>query len=74
MDTARKKSGYEWIKATITDGSVTFTYQVPDLSTPGRMGHDENVSTWSDDDIRSLGCSLLDIDESCATEIEILWD
>lgn len=64
---------YEWIKATITDGQVTFTYKVPGLPSGGQR-HDEDVHTWTDEQIRKLGCDLLDISPNRADEIEVLWD
>lgn len=64
---------YKWVKAAIDSmtGVVTFTYRVEGLDVDGCTTHNEDVSGWSDDDVKNLGANLLECD---ADEIEVDWD
>ena len=55
-----KKSGYEYVRAIRdADGSLRFEYKMHGNSACV-LGHDEDVSEWSERDIVKLACALLD--------------
>lgn len=52
---------YEYIRATVDCGDLTIRYQVKGNPSPGRMDHDEDVSDFTDDEIKDLIVMLLDV-------------
>ena len=68
------KSGYEYIRATVSEGRLSMRYRVVGLHVDGRDGYDEDVSKWTDDDIRKIVCQMLDIDLTFKEEVEVVWD
>lgn len=62
---------YKFITATVDCGTLIWTYKVESSHTYGRMGHDEDVSEWSDDDIIKLTMDMLSVDESQRSLIEV---
>lgn len=66
-------SGYDWVRADVDEGQVTFTYRVTGLDRDGCTSHDEDVSDWTDKNIQELGCDLLDIERKFADQVEVRW-
>ena len=68
---------YEWVKATVSliDEEVQITYQIAEEGAPqGRDGIDDpSCVEWSDDDVRDMTASMLDIQEGKA-DIEVIFD
>jgi len=63
---------YEYITAEIVEGSqLNWTYKVVGLDTEGSMSHDEDVTGWSDHDIRELTRAMLNVDDDDPVKIEI---
>ncbi|MFI5113525.1 MAG: hypothetical protein ACHP7J_00170 [Terriglobales bacterium] len=55
-----KRSAFEYVKAVRdADGDLRFEYKLRG-NVACCMGHDENVSGWSDRDIVKLACALLE--------------
>lgn len=69
---AKTASGYDWVKATVDCGDLRLTYHATGAKVDGRTDHDEDVSDWSDDDIRNVAAQLLDIPSDCAGSIEVV--
>ena len=63
---------YLWCKASVDMlmGTVQFTYQVAGLEVEGEQSHDEDVSEWSEEDIRQLAHDLLDVPKEL---VEIIY-
>lgn len=64
---------YEYVRATVTDGSLRIEYKIPGL-VAGRQSHDEDVSEWTDDEIRDLVGRLLDVRKGLADTIDVIWN
>ncbi len=55
---------YEFITATRdAEGNLSWSYRAKGADRPGSQAHDEDVSEWSDDDIRDLTMSTLGVPE-----------
>ncbi len=54
------------------DGQAVATYRWAGNKVDGRDAHDEDVSEWSDDEIREVFAGLLGITEGIE-EIEVVW-
>lgn len=63
---------YEYVKATVTDGSLVWEYQVEGFPSPGSMSHDEDVSEWSDEDIIDITAMILDVEDEQRDIIELI--
>jgi hypothetical protein len=57
---------------TIIDGYAHAEYQWVGLLVPGRDRHDEDVSDWSDDEVREVVGGLIGITEGFA-DIKVNW-
>lgn len=54
---------YEYIRANLDCGSLSWEYKVEGLP-PSKMSHDEEIDdTWTDDDIIDLTMNMLDVDK-----------
>ncbi len=55
---------YEWIKATVDcEGELVIRHKLVGFPTEGSLAHDEDVSDWSDSDIRKVIAGLLDAED-----------
>jgi hypothetical protein len=69
------KSGYEWMKATMSEDKCRITYRVIGATVNGSDGIDEDgVAEWSDDDIRKVVGQMLDVPTEYHNEIEVIWN
>jgi len=59
-----KDDGYEWFKACVDCGALTFRYRVRGSTRDGSQAHDEDVDGWSDADIRALAARIFDVQPS----------
>lgn len=66
-----ESANYEYVRAIVDCGELRWEYKVEDASVPGRMTHDEDVTDYSDDDIRDITRMMLDCPDS--QEIEVLY-
>ena len=66
---------YEYVRATVsvTDGSMVMRYKIAGAPA-GSMSHDENVSEWTDGEIRDVVGGLLGVPEAIRDTIEVIWD
>ena len=72
MPQGQEQEHYAWIKAVIDCGRLSWQYQVKGLPTPGSQSYgDENVSHWSDKEIRDLTRNMLCVDEDDPVVIQI---
>jgi len=62
---------YEYVKAYIDCGTLRWEYRVVGRDVPGGMSHDEDVDGWSDEEIRELTRTMLDVPED--VHIEVLY-
>lgn len=66
---------YHDISASVdTEGNLRIRYRVENANRPGSESHDENVSSWSDDEVRELIESMLGMDEGTLEDLEIDWE
>lgn len=63
---------YAYITAQIDCGTLTWKYQVEGMK-HSSMRHDEDVSEWSDSDIKDVTMSMLGVDEDQRSLIEIQY-
>lgn len=54
---------YEFITAEIDCGELSWHYKIKGAQVPGTQDHDEDVSDWSDEDIRNLTMTTLQVPE-----------
>jgi hypothetical protein len=67
-------SGYDWI-IVIRDGTrCQMTYRVTGMDRGGRMDWDDDVSDYTDDQIREHVCDMLGIDHKFKGEVDVTWD
>ena len=59
---------------TVSMGIATARYLFEGNSVEGAQRHDEDVSTWSDVDVRELFRDLLGVSNSDADKIEVDWE
>lgn len=75
---ARKKSAfehYDFIRATVDcDGDMRMEYRLKNLTVVGNQSHDEDVSQWTDEEIRRCVRSLLSVDENDPVVVEVIHD
>lgn len=50
----RDSERYDYIRAIVDCGNLCWEYKLKGNSVAGKMSHDEDVSDWSEDDIRKL--------------------
>jgi hypothetical protein len=63
---------YRFVRAIVDCGDLRWEYQIDvDGAPQGGMAHDEDVSDWTEDDIRSCTRSMLDCPDD--QEIEIVY-
>lgn len=61
--------------ATVTNGIVSATYRWEGNDRDGGIRHDEDVSTWTDGEIRDAIAALIGAEEKEDVEkIEVVWD
>lgn len=66
---------YSWIKATVMEGKLSWSYRACECEVDGSQSFDdEDVSNWSDDDIRDLTTLMLDVHADQVGMIEISWE
>ncbi len=58
---------------TVSEGVAVARYRWEGGDVDGRERFDEDVSDWTDDEIRDLAGDMVDIDEGRG-EIEVVWD
>lgn len=71
---AKTTERYEYVKATVDCGELSWKYKVVGMETTGSMRHDEDVSEWSDDDIREVTAMMLDVPDDDRDKIEVRWN
>ena len=54
---------YEYVKAIVEDGELRWEWRLVGSSVRGRLAHDENVTGWSDRDIMTVTCLMLDVSD-----------
>jgi hypothetical protein len=72
--TMNPSSGYEQITVMVSEGRALLRYRVTGSKIDGRDAHDEDVTEWSDQDLRNLACDLLDVDRQFAGDIAVERD
>lgn len=65
-----EKEEYEYIKAIIDCGELSFNYKLKGCP-PNSMIHDEDVTDWSEDDIKSVTQTSLTLSDDELDRIEI---
>ncbi len=60
---------YEYIRYEIIDGTVTVYYKLSSLDVSGRDAIDDDVSEWTDPEIKDVIALMLDL---CAADKEII--
>ena len=65
---------YEYVKATVCCGELTWKYKITGSDVLGSMGHDEDVSEWSDREIINLTAAMLDVPKDNREVIEVIWN
>jgi hypothetical protein len=67
------ESEYEYIKAVIDDGDMLIVYRLKGNMIESRTAHDEDVSDWSERDIRQCLRGLLDLERDEVKMIEVVY-
>jgi len=62
---------YEYVKAIIDCGELSWEYRVDGAFVTGCMSHDESVADWSEREIIDLTCSILEVSEDQRELIEV---
>lgn len=62
-----------WCKVVIEEGQARATYRWSDTIVNGRHDHDEDVSSWTDDEVVNLIADMIGADERDREKIEIEW-
>lgn len=62
---------YEYVKAIIDCGELSWEYRIEGECTTGKMAHDESVEGWSEREIINLTCSMLEIPDDQREMVEI---
>ena len=67
---------YKWITATIDSctGMLRMDYRVEGLDIDGCDNHDEDVSTWTDNEIKDMVQLFLDVPPEHKDMIQVIWD
>lgn len=66
---------YEYIKAIVDcEGNLRITYRLNGSMVTGRDSHDEDVSDYTDDQIKIVIRSILSVEKDDPVEISILHD
>lgn len=60
-----------WCRVTVMDGRAVARYRWAGLDVDGSESIDENVSDWSDDDIRETVATMIGADSEQARKIEV---
>lgn len=70
-----EKTAYSFIHAYVFNGeNLVWKWRLKDADVDGSLAHDEDVSAWSDDDIRESTIANLDLNKAEAKIIEIIRD
>jgi hypothetical protein len=69
-----KKSAFEFVTVTVSNGYATARYQIRGLKVAGGDGYDDDVSTWTDDDIRETIGQIIGVEPQYRKQIEVVWD
>ena len=64
---------YEYIRALIDGEDLTMEHKTEGNPVKGRTDHDEDVSDWSEEDVRDLIVALLGVSEEQRGIIDIQW-
>lgn len=64
---------YEYIRAIVDCGELRWEYKLKAFDVSGSMSHDEDVSEWSDEDIKTVTRMMLDVNDDDPVEIEVQW-
>ncbi len=64
---------YEFIRAIVSEGNLSCEYRLVGNSVTGRQSHDEDVSNWTEEEIRQLVCEMLDVADDERSVIEIRY-
>lgn len=67
----KKYAAYEWFKARVNDGVLSFRYRIKGGKVDGSERHDEDVSEWTEQEIKQLAVDLFEIDPA-KVEVEYL--
>ena len=70
---AKEKEVFEWIRAIVDCGSLRWQYKVNTSDVVGGDAHDEDISDWTDDDIKDMTCSMLGVKDDQRDLIEIQY-
>ncbi len=68
-----ENESYEYVRAIADCGELRWEYKISGNDSQGSMSHDEPVDDYSEDDIRDLTVSMLDIPDDKKEEIEIIY-
>jgi hypothetical protein len=68
----KNSNHYEWIRVTRDDGDLRIKYKLNNAAFAGSDSHDEDVSEWSDRDIKQCVRQLLSIEDDDPVQIEIV--
>ena len=63
---------YEWIKAIVSCGELRLEYRLEGSLATGHWAHDEDVSEWTDDEIRRVAAGLISAEDQ-EKEIQVEW-
>lgn len=72
---SEEKEVYEFVRANIAAGELVWDYKINTSETHGSEGYDdEDVSDWTDEEIKDLTCSMLSVDAEQRDIIEVIWN
>lgn len=72
----KKKSNpehYEYVRAIVNEGKLRWEYRLNGSAVSGHQSHDEDVSGWSDTDIKSISQRMLDVLPDDPVEVEVIY-
>ncbi len=62
---------YKFVRAVVEDGELHWEYQIDELGAPqGSMGHDEDVSDYSEEEIVEITKQMLDLPSDQTVEVQ----
>ena len=66
--------GYLWVTATRIGDKLRLDYRVDDATSDGRDFYDgdDDLTDWTDDQLRALACDMLSIDHGHAHRIDVV--
>lgn len=54
---------YEWVKAIVCGDELRWEYKLEGSDMIGGQSHDEDVSDWTEEEIKKLTCMSLELEE-----------